>query len=271
MRRLAPFGPEEDTMPRYVAIAPALLCAVLCVAPALAQGSAQETACGEHRLQTCPVQKHRVAVESGYYQNASRVGGTALAEYPQTRLLYGATSNLQLSYDAPSEIARSGNDGTGVYSMTHMGYGAEYGLGASQDLWYGITGELHPQPGALYNMQLLPLSTLEAAVNWTPTAAMEYGTAFGTLTYRRVSRSGNRSSPTAALFAARSLDERTLVTTGINVLSRPFFGASAQTAGTVGLQRELFARTYLNMSVGSTFNPAAHTKPHYLSFNLLTR
>lgn len=258
-------------MPPLTKAAVALALSALSVAPALAQNATKSKACGEHRLQTCPVERHHVALESGYYQNASRIGGTALAEYPQTSVLYGATSNLQLSFNAPSEIARSGVGGAGVYSVTRSGYGAEYGLGGSQNVWYGLSGSFRPPPGALYNMQLVPLSTAQALVDWTPTDSMEYGTALGTLTYRRVSRSGNRSSPTATVFAARSLDAKTLLTTGVNVVSRPFFGASAQTAGTVGLQRELFARTYVDMGVGSTFNSAARSKPHYLSFSLLTR
>ncbi|MGA2392381.1 MAG: hypothetical protein ABSH03_03400 [Candidatus Lustribacter sp.] len=79
----------------------------------------------------CAVAPGTLLVETLYYQNASRVGGTALAAYPLFRLRTGIARRLEVVIDTPSQIAMSGVDGAGLYPTTHAGYGLNYTFAAS--------------------------------------------------------------------------------------------------------------------------------------------
>jgi hypothetical protein len=218
------------------------------------------------------IRPHRVIFESAYYQNASKAGGTALAEFPEARVRYGALQNLEVFYDAPSEIAKSGLKGTGVYYKTHSGYGMNYEIARTGLVSYSLSGEINPPLSALANTRLKPASDVDIAATWFLGSFMQYKAQVGTLDYTEDSgRTRHRSSPMAALFATRSFDTKTFFTAGFDEQSRAYFGTGAQTSGIVGVRRELSQQTLVNVEVGSAFNAAGRSKPHYLAFGFVAR
>jgi hypothetical protein len=92
----------------------------------------------------CAVAPGSVLVETVYYQNASRAGGTALAAYPLVRFETGIVRNLELVLDAPSQIAESGLAGAGLYPTTHAGYGLNYTFASNARLAASFGAELVP-------------------------------------------------------------------------------------------------------------------------------
>ena len=80
-----------------------------------AGSSLQDLASRTHAKATpCVAPRHRFILETTYYQNASRIGGSALAAYPEARIRYGMAPRLELFVDTPSEIAKSGERGRGI-------------------------------------------------------------------------------------------------------------------------------------------------------------
>ena len=64
-------------------------------------------------------------VETLYFQNASRVGGTALAAYPLFRIRAGVVHRLEAVSTRPRRSPIRPN-GAGLYPMTHLGFGLNY-------------------------------------------------------------------------------------------------------------------------------------------------
>jgi hypothetical protein len=218
------------------------------------------------------ISPHRVSLETTYYQNASKAGGSAVAAFPGARFRYGALQNLEFVYDAPSEIAKSGLKGAGVYYMTHPGYGMNYEFARTGPVAYTLSGEIDPPLTALANTRLIPASDAALAATYFSGDFMEYKAEVGTLGYTEAAqRWRHRSSPVAALFATRSFDAKTSLTAAIDQQSRAYFGTGAQTSGIVGLRRALSTQTFVNVEVGSAFNAAGRSKPHYLAFGFIAR
>ncbi len=209
-------------------------------------------------------------LETGYYQNASRVGETNIAAYPQARVDYGVAQNVEVFYDVPNEIAESVRS-VPSYTMTGGGFGMSYETIPSHGLQYSLSGQISPPSAALSNPQLLPDASVNAAAAWSGSDALHYGIYVGTFAFSQHGRHGRHSSPETGLFATQALDAKTLLTSALNVQSRSFLGASAQTSGMVGVQRTLSEALMFNVNVGNTFNAAARSKPHYLGFGLTVR
>jgi hypothetical protein len=63
------------------------------------------------KVNPCLVGRGHSVIDITYYQNASSVGGTALAAYPEATIRFGIARNLEVFVDAPSDVAKSGLDG----------------------------------------------------------------------------------------------------------------------------------------------------------------
>ena len=108
----------------------------------------------------CTVAGGRLLVETLYYQNASKVGGTALAAYPLVRFRTGLVKRLELVVDAPSQIAQSGLGGAGLYPVSRAGAGLNYRVADSEHTALGLAA-LVSAPASLYaSTQSQPRYTL---------------------------------------------------------------------------------------------------------------
>ncbi len=223
-------------------------------------------ALGNHthaKLNPCVAKPHQLIFETTYYQNASKVGGTALAAYPEARVRYGVTPHIEAFIDTPSEIAKSGIGGAGIYVMTHAGVGVKIEFARLHGVVYSLSAESHPPMNALANMDLVPLSDVHMNANWSANK-LEMGVEFGVLNYAQLNNLGRRTAATAAFSLTRSIDSKTSVTSEFGFQSAAALGALAQTSATLSVQRELTPRLLFNVEIGTAFNATGGSKPHYL-------
>src|SRR5271155_3560713 len=90
----------------------------------------------------CVVGPDGVLIESGYYQNASSVGGSTVAEYPSAELRFGFAHDIEAVLDTPSQIAASGNQGRGTFSESSPGVGFKWQLANGPNSAYGLGAEI---------------------------------------------------------------------------------------------------------------------------------
>ncbi len=248
-----------------------MICALGCAAPVSA---AEVLACPDDSLlaQTdgasgipaaCTVLRGQFLIESLYFQNASAVGGTALAAYPMFRLRAGAASRLELLVDTPSQVAESGLGGVGLYLMSNAGVGANYALVDAPKLALTAGAEIQP-PANHYapNRQLQPKYGLDVTGLYQATPALGLTGFFGVST--------SFKSGLAHEFPGASLGAqiRAAYLTDVSVdLGSRFIArqANPQAFVDVSLERQLGECVSLDVGLGTTFNPVADTKSHYLA------
>jgi len=210
----------------------------------------------------CAVAPGALLVETLYYQNASRVGGTALAAYPLFRFRAGIARHLEVMVDTPSQIAMSGVNGAGLYPTTHAGYGLNYTFASSASFAAAFGAEAVPpssrftvdqtQPRYVLDFtggfQLTPRATLSAIV--TGSSSRQVG-------FQRI-------FPAAALRAAYDTSSVTQVSTdiGTRFIARH---AASQTYGDVAVNQRLRKNMTFAIGAGTTFNPVSNEKAHYLA------
>jgi hypothetical protein len=217
----------------------------------------------------CVAKPHRFVLETNYYQNASKVGGTALAAYPEVRLRYGVAEHLELFVDGPSEIAKSGLHGRGIYVMAPIGYGATYEFARAKGVSYSFTGETRPPMQPLANESLLPLSDFHVSANWAG-GRRTYGAEIGELDYSSITRRHqHRSSPIAAFSLSQRVARNTYITGELSEQLRVLGGSAPQTAGIFSMQHLLSQHYVFNLEGGTSFNAQGNTKPHYWGFGLI--
>lgn len=214
----------------------------------------------------------QLVVETTYYQNASKVGGSALAAFPEARIRYGLLPRVELFVDTPSEIAKSGNHGNGIYYMTQTGYGAKVALATLRAVDFSLTAQSHPPLGALANLNLEPLSDVHLSANWSASAGREFGAELGVLNQHTVHHRGHlRASALLALSATQALNERNSLTFELMNQTNVYSRSRSQTSSVVALNRMLSSRMLFNFEVGTTFNEVARSKPHYMGFGFTYR
>lgn len=261
---------------RFAAIVPALLfmmagrpAAPVSAADACSDTSLASSATGSSAvLSPCAVAAGALLVESLYYQNASQVGGTALAAYPLVRLRFGIAPRLEAVLEPPSQIAESGLHGAGLYPSSHSGYGLDYTFAQSARAAWGAGLAVIP-PASLYApSETQPKYQLDVttkyrlsrkfALKGTIDGSSSHSTGFGTI-LPGTAVGGELASGSRTLFSA-DLGER-LVT----------HRASAQSFADFSLTRMLDRKLAWNVGVGTAFNPVADAKAHYLSTGLAFR
>jgi hypothetical protein len=223
------------------------------------------------RVSPCVVKHRRVAVETTYYQNASKVGGTALAAFPEVRVRYGLVPRAELFYDASSEIAVSGERGSGVYYMTHPGLGARFEVARAGGVLYSLSAEGHPPLSALANLHLIPIFDAHAAANWSASGRNDFAAQAGYLNFETAFTRNQRSSAFGAFSATHGLNGRTWATMELGFQSHATWNARSQTSGIFSLQRSLSETSMMNLELGTAFNAAGNSKPHYLGFGFAVR
>lgn len=213
----------------------------------------------------CATRPGSIAVDAVYLQNASSVGGTALAAFPMVHLRTGVLSRLQLVLDAPSQIAESKPGGGGLWPVSHFGYGLDYTFLQTQRMAIALNTEVLPpatvfapnqnqskyQLGLTSDFQLTPRFALGVSAS---------GTSSGTAGLERV-------LPALAVRTAFDLSRYTQVVAslGTRIAGRR---EVAQSNGNISLNERLRKNTLLGIGIGTSFNPVANAKVHYLASGL---
>jgi hypothetical protein len=251
----------------------ALVVAMTSIAPA-GELNAYDVACGQSTLLTltdgasgvpsaCTLNAGSFLIEGLYFQNASAVGGTALAAYPMFRLRGGVTPRVELLVDTPSQVAQSGLAGAGLYLTSSAGFGANYALvrGGRLALTSGV--EVEPpvnryspsrQEQSKYALNMSGLYQVTPALGIT-------GFVEGT-----TSRTSGLSAifPGASVGAKIATDERTGINVGLGsrILGRY---AHAQSFADLSVERQVGKHVSFNTGIGTAFNPVHNQKSHYLA------
>lgn len=228
-------------------------------------GSLRSLASRTHtKLTPCVAAPHKFILETTYYQNASRIGGTALAAYPEARIRYGVAPHWELFVDTPSEIAKSGERGRGIYTMTQTGVGAKVDFARIRNVVYSLSVEGHPPLGALANLNLVPLSDVHLSANWTAGHRREFAVETGVINYATVFHNHLRATSLVAISGTQTLDPLTSVTLELANQSHVYRGSRSQSSGVFSVQRMLSNRVLFNVELGTAFDASANSKPHYL-------
>jgi len=218
----------------------------------------------------CAAAPGTVLVEALYFQNASRVGGTALAAYPLFRLRTGIAHRLEAVIDTPSQIAESGPHGIGLYPRTRLGYGLNYTFAADARFAAGIGVEALPPNSPFMTTQTQSKYVLDMTAGYhlmhrATISAMATASSSATVGLDRI-------VPAAALRFAYDADARTQISTdlGTRVAARRLV---TQNYGDVAVNERLRKNLTFAVGLGTTFNPVSNAKAHYLAsgFNLHLR
>jgi hypothetical protein len=210
----------------------------------------------------CAVDPGTVAIETLYFQNASRIGGTALASYPLFRIRTGIVRRLEAVVDTPSQIAESGPHGTGLYPATHLGYGLDYTFLADGRTAAGAGVELVPPDSRFATTMTQPKYVLDMTAGYhvgdrTTFSAIATGTSSSSVGFQRV-------FPSVAVRTAYDTSAATQISTdfGERVVARH---SAQQTFGDVALNERLRKNLRFAVGLGTTFNAVSNAKAHYLA------
>jgi hypothetical protein len=216
----------------------------------------------------CTLSPGAFLVEGLYYQNASKVGGTALAAYPLLQVQAGIVRRVDLVVDAPSQVAESGLAGAGLYPRSHSSYGARYLFARSQSLAFATTFAVSP-PASFYSPSETQAKYALAFVSaYTVTPGFLLRAQSQVATSHTVGI--GRILPTNALGADLGIDRSTVVSTDIasRVVTARF---RAQNFVDVDVKRMLARKLMFDVGVGTSFNAVASSKAHYLAGGLSFR
>lgn len=243
-------------------------------AKAVCDGSLRALANTSHaRMTPCLVNRGTVVVESMYYQNASRVGGTALAAYPEATLRIGLGDRLELFIDAPSDVAKSGEGGLGVFYFTHPGFGIKAQLSSGKTFASSISFETTPQLYALAHLSLIPVADAAFTGSWIPARSnVVLSAQVGAFWFRqRGMGHAQRTATTLGVGITAPIMRGTWLTLQLRSFSVAAMHSSAQSSGVLSLQRELGRNVLANVQLGTAFNAAGHSKAHFLGFGFTIR
>jgi len=197
-----------------------------------------------------------------YYQNASRVGGTALAGYPLLRVRYGVADNVEAFYDAPSELAVSAHGAH--YEMSHAGMGAQGTFAQSGDVAFSLTAQSRPPLSPLANLYVLPLADVHVTAAWSNPLGSDFAAQFGTLNYIATNHSRRRSSIFDNLTGSAPIGTGTWFTGSLGMQSNATWGSAGETRGIATIKRSIGADSLFNIDLGTALNASGNSKPHYL-------
>ena len=244
------------------ALTTATLACLLLYPQAARAVTAHAPPCTKQRVSHCVIRAHAVAMTAQYYQNASRVGGTALAGYPLLRAGYGIAQNLEMFYDAPTELAISARGAH--YEATRSGLGAQSAVAQDGDVALLMTAESRPPLSPLANLYVLPLFEAHVTAAWSNPAGSGLAAEFGTLNYIATNRDRRRSSIFDMFSATEPVGEGTWISGELGMQSNATWASAGQTRGIASLKRSLGQNTLFNVDLGTALNASGNSKPHYL-------
>ena len=175
--------------------------------------------------------------------------------------------------DAPSDVAKSGNNGLGVFYFTHPGFGVKAQLSSSNTFASSLSVETSPQLHALAHLSLVPVADATFTGSWMFKRSDIVVTAqAGAFWFRQ--RGMEREQRTAATFAigiTAPVLKRTWVSLQLNSISTAAMNSSAQSRGTLSVQHEIGRNVLANVQLGTAFNASGHSKAHYLGVGFTIR
>lgn len=209
----------------------------------------------------CAVARGALVAEATYLQNASAVGGTALAAYPMIELRTGIAPRIEFAFHAPSQVAESGERGTGLYPSTHLGYGLRYGFLQAPRLAAAFVTDILPPMSRFSPNQIQPryvfgITSAYALEPRLDVGIAMSGTSSGTVGFQRI-------LPSEAVRASYALGSHTNLATDIG--SRFPARHAQQTFGDVALDQTLLRNLAFTVGLGTAFNAAMNSKAHYLA------
>ena len=216
----------------------------------------------------CALRPGAAIVDAVYLQNASRVGGTALAAYPLVRLRAGLALRLQFTFDAPAAIAQSRPGGGGSFPVTSPGFGLTYTLAESPRGATALSTNVFPPDGRFTPAHLQPRYALGLT---NATALSEKWTVGGTASATSSQRTGSGMIlPSLAASAAYAPNARTQFQAeiGTRIVTHR---AVAQSFGDAAINQVLDKKLLFTVGVGTTFNAVNDAKPHYLASGFMYR
>jgi hypothetical protein len=210
----------------------------------------------------CAVAPGSLVAEAVYFQNASAVGGTALAAYPLVRLRTGILPRFELVVDTPSQIAESRRGGGGLYPLTLPGYGFGYTLAQSANGAIGILAQVAPPTSRFAPAQTQPHYMLSATSAYrisrrSTLGAFVSGVSSGRAGFTQI-------LPTLAVRGGFDASAATELTTdlGTRLVTRR---GVAQSFGDIGVNQRLHGNLLFTVGVGTSFNAVSNAKAHYLA------
>jgi len=210
----------------------------------------------------CATPPGTIVAETTYIQNASQVGGTALATYPMITLRTGIIHDLAFELNPPSEVAQSGLRGAGVYVPTHLGYGLSYTTSETDRLAVAVFTSVLPP---VYRFSPSNVQSKYAAGLTSDYAlGSRFSLGLSGQETSSATRGLDRILPSGTLSAAYVASSNTEISTdlGTRVYGRK---SLAQSYSDVAVDRSLAKHFVFKVGLGTTFNASANSKPHYLA------
>lgn len=210
----------------------------------------------------CALGRHEIAYQAVYLQNASAVGGTALAAYPLVRVRGSVGDRTSLLVDLPSAIAESAQNGRGAFPVTRFGYGLSRMLHEDARSATSIFAEVLPPDSAFAPQHAQSKVALGGVTDLALTPRWTLGLNGG---IESTERSGfGLLRPSLGISAAFAANERTQFVAGLgsSVVTRH---AVPQSYADIAINQRLSRRTRFVVGLGSTFNAVAGAKAHYLA------
>ena len=259
-----------------VAVAPRAASAAgsaLCADPSLLQLGNRPTAVSS----SCVVGLDDIVLETGYFQNASSVGESEVAEYPNSELRVGVAQSVELDYNAPTQVDVSGNHGKGFFSLSDPGLGLKWQLADRAESAYNLEAEVRPPANAAsfpwqpkYSLQLD--STRELYKRLRTTVALGVIGENHSLSTIGVDHFCRFSDATPGLRSSAgiglSTSPATLFSVEVNDQSSVAHAIRGQSFGDLSYKQTLARHVMLDVEGGQTFNTSAGTRPHYIGAGL---
>jgi len=213
----------------------------------------------------CSLPSNGVLAQSLYYQNASRVGGSALAAYPMVDVLAGLSDRTEVLVDTPSQLAKSGPNGTGLYPTTSPGFGLKYELAASSNAALKIGLEDRPPLSPFTTTTTQAAYALSMASLYRVSESVVFdGSVTGLAT--RI-RGSERMLPTMNFGVSYNVAPSTEVATDLGSRALARFGR-VQKFGDLSVTHVLHKNVAFDTGLGTAFNAMSNAKAHYLSAGL---
>ena len=216
----------------------------------------------------CALAPGKIAVDAVYLQNASNVGGTALAAFPMVRLRGGIAPRVQLLVDAPAQIAESKPGGGGNWPITHAGYGVDYTFLQTRRMVVALQTEVLPPGTPWVPSQSQPKYQLGLASDFRLTPRFTAGV---TVTGRSSGEVGfERVLPGLGVRTAFDASPAMQIVTdlGSRITDRHLV---AQSIGDIGVNERLSKNMIFNVGLGTSFNAVGNQKLHYLASGMSYR
>jgi len=271
--------------PRRIITAVAVLASLLfgilsCTVPLPAGAASLSSVCVQNDLLSiadrgtagtnpCSVAKHALLLETGYYQNASALGGTQQAAYPLADLRYGLSNRTEIFLDPAARIAKSGLNGLGIYTWSRSGGGIKHELIVRRNTVLAVHAEYTPQSDETASLSTRERYDMGLNDRWSLTPTFSISASVGDIAYTQQTLKKNQQS---SLYLRTALRERLSPAFAATVLigrdSKIALDARPQTSIGLSLSDRLSPNCLGDADIGTALNGTGNTKAHYIGFGI---